>query len=122
MEKKLDCVAKTLLELEMKNENKEMGENFADVAAEMISAYIEEAAHHFLSSRSRFITEDGRYFYNNEELKTFTKQYLELGGSIDKLHIGAVYNNNGTFLCWEVCRKNYYESQKKLGKDSCFFS
>jgi len=94
-------------------------ETFNNVIEDCIDAYIEECVEHFLSARSRVIEEDGRYLYSKDELDDFKTRFLEAGGNLDKLHIGMVYSKDqeictkdevdAKFLCYEVCRKKYYD-------------
>lgn len=95
-------------------------ETFAEIVAEMTDAYLEECVDHFLISRSRSMEDDGRYFYSMKELKIFKKIFESKGGDLNTLHIGIVYDESGGFLCYEICRKKYYDMatayiQKKWG-------
>ena len=92
-------------------------ETLLTVVAEMIDAYMEECINHFLATRSRNMEDDGRYFYSDEELKAFKDGYTSQGGDLDLLHIGVVPRDDGSFLCYEVCRKKYYDAQTYYAKN-----
>lgn len=94
-------------------------ETFEEAVKDMISAYIEESIEHFLRRFGEY-KEDGRYFYNDAELTTFKDDFVAAGGDLETLHIGPVYNNDyhHTFLCWEVCHKNYYDNPKVNNPDN----
>lgn len=104
----------------LQEENEEQGETLADVINDMLDAYMEECVEHFLAARSRSMEDDGRYFYSKKELETFKDGYLSHGGDLDKLHIGVVYCDDGEFLCYEVCRKIYYNAETHYAKKQLY--
>jgi len=98
-------------ELMLEEERRLREAAYAEVMADMLDAYMCESVEHFTNSRSRSIREDGRYFYSDSELLMFKEKYQAKGGDLEKLHIGKVYVDGNKFLCYEVCRKCYYERQ-----------
>lgn len=87
----------------------EKGETLASVLAECYDSLICESVKHFLSDKCRLMEEEGRYFYHQGELDDFKERFTKKGGKLDDLHIGKVYDL-GSFLCYEVCRKKYYNT------------
>jgi len=87
--------------------------NIVDIVRDTIEAYIEESVKHFLKNSVYNQKEEGRYLYTTKELLQFYALYSSKGGNTDLLHCGVVYDDAHDFLCYEVCRKKIYDSNRE---------
>jgi len=87
--------------------------SIVSIVRDAIEAYIEESVTHFLKASFYNRKEEGRYLYTTKELLQFYTLYTSKGGDTDLLHCGIVYDDAHDFLCYEVCRKTIYDSNRE---------